>query len=428
MKVKYIYSACIEIDCDGFKILTDPWFSQGVYDGSWYHYHEIDPFEYIDKPDIIYISHIHPDHYDPIFLKKLIEKFGEIPIIIPDLDQNYLFFKGKSDGLNLVPTRHIENTKVEIYIEENFTGSLSDIDSALLVHDKKNSKTLLNLNDCIFNQSHVNKINNIISKKNYSIDFLALGYTGAGPYPQTYFDPINQLELLNKEADKKKQSFFDRYKKYTETFDAEFNLPFAGEYLLGGKLSKLNNYRGVADAIEVKGIDEKAIILEVGGSVDLINKKIDGERLASYNKEYINERISNISLNKMDYESEINIKMDKINFLRLLKNAAIKANLKSEIDFNYNFIFSILDSDGAVKKKFGLETESSAISIFSPDEKITFKEYSEIIIDYRYLYGLLTTIYHWNNAEVGSQFRTERMPFDNYNTSVQNYLNFFTVA
>ena len=428
MKVKYLYSACIEIDCDGFRILTDPWFSQGAYDGSWFHYHKIDPFEHIDKPDIIYISHIHPDHYDPIFLKKIIEKYGDIPIIIPDLDQNYLLFKGKSDGLNLIPTRHLENPKVEIHIEENNTGSMSDIDSALLVHDKKNNKTLLNLNDCIFNQNHVDTINNIISIKNYSIDLLALGYTGAGPYPQTYFDPINQLELLNKEANKKRLSFFDRYKKYTETFVAEYNLPFAGEYLLGGKLSELNHYRGVSDAIEVKDIDEKAIILEVGGVVNLIDKKIDGERFTPYNEEYINERISEISINKMDYESEINIQMEKINFLRLLKNAAFKANLKSEIGFNYNFIFSIQDSDGIVKKRFGLETESSKISIFNPDEEIILKEYSEIIIDYRYLYGLLTTIYHWNNAEVGSQFRTIRMPFNNYNASVQDYLNFFTVA
>ena len=77
MKVKYIYSACLEIDCDGFKILTDPWFTDGAYDGSWYQFPKINPFDFIEKPDLIYISHIHPDHYDATFLKSLIAKFGE---------------------------------------------------------------------------------------------------------------------------------------------------------------------------------------------------------------------------------------------------------------------------------------------------------------------------------------------------------------
>ena len=85
MKVKYIYSACIEVECNGFRILTDPWFTDGAYDGTWYQYPKINPFDFISKPDLIYISHIHPDHYDAIFLKKLIAKYGEIPILIPDL-------------------------------------------------------------------------------------------------------------------------------------------------------------------------------------------------------------------------------------------------------------------------------------------------------------------------------------------------------
>ena len=45
--------------------------------------------------------------------------------------------------------------------------------------------------------------------------------------------------------------------KYSNFFNAKINLPFAGEYVLGGKLYKLNKYRGVADAIEIKDFDQK---------------------------------------------------------------------------------------------------------------------------------------------------------------------------
>ena len=127
MKVKYIYSACLEIECGEFRILTDPWFTDGAYDGSWFQYPKIDPFKHIQKkPDIIYISHIHPDHYDPTFLHQIQNRFGPIEIIIPDLKINSLQKKGSVDGLNLTPVRHYENNDVELFIEENDTGSISE--------------------------------------------------------------------------------------------------------------------------------------------------------------------------------------------------------------------------------------------------------------------------------------------------------------
>ena len=230
MKVKYIYSACLEIECGGFRILTDPWFTEGAYDGAWFQYPKIDPFEHIqEKPDIIYISHIHPDHYDPNFLHQIQNRFGPIEIIIPDLKINSLQKKGFVDGLNLNPVRHYENNDVELFIEENDTGSISDIDSALIVKDKHSGQVLLNLNDCIFNQTHVDKLKNILSSLSNSLDVLALGYTGAGPFPQTYFSIEDQLDLLEESAKRKKLDFFKRYMKYSNFFNAKINLPFAGE-------------------------------------------------------------------------------------------------------------------------------------------------------------------------------------------------------
>ena len=52
---------------------------------------------------------------------------------------------------------------------------------------------------------------------------------------------------------------------------------------------------------------------------------------------------------------------------------------------------------------------------------------SEITIDYRYLFGLLTGIYHWNNAEVGSLYLVKRKP-DILNRGAQHYLNFLSIV
>jgi hypothetical protein len=50
----------------------------------------------------------------------------------------------------------------------------------------------------------------------------------------------------------------------------------------------------------------------------------------------------------------------------------------------------------------------------------------EITIDRRYLFGLLSRLYHWNNAEVGSQYRSLRVP-DIYRPEVYGFLAMFQV-
>ena len=63
-KVVYKYSACISINTDDITILCDPWFEE-AYEGTWIQYPKINSYpEYIGDFDVVYISHIHPDHYD----------------------------------------------------------------------------------------------------------------------------------------------------------------------------------------------------------------------------------------------------------------------------------------------------------------------------------------------------------------------------
>ena len=427
MKIKYIYSACLEISTSSITILTDPWFTEGAYDGAWYHFPEIDPFEYISEPDYIYISHMHPDHYDPKFIHRLFDRFGVKPILIPDLDNNYLLFKGKSDGLTLTPTKYLDLGDTELYIEENNTGSTSDIDSALIVHDKVNKKSFLNLNDCIFNQLHVEKLKEILNKFTENIDLIALGYTGAGPFPQTYFDLNTERDLLVEKANIKKKQFFERYLKYTNSFPSTHHLPFAGEYILGGKLVELNQYRGIADSFEVTKFDNKALVFNAGGYINLINNNVVNIRSEKHSQDDLKKKLEEIKVKKLDYEIDFNLNFDKINFLRLLNKASSNALRKSELQEQYYFIFSITEND-EVMKRFLCNCSDAEITELNLREEIRFDYYSEIIIDYRYLFGLLTTVYHWNNAEVGSLYFSKRKPVENFNIEAYSFLNFFSIA
>ena len=137
-KINVFGNACMKIVTSDIKILCDPWFTPGAYDGSWVAFPEIeDPISKIGDVDIIYVSHIHPDHYDPVFLKKYFEVYGVKKIIIPSLDPNFLVKKAFSDGIEVeeVESLVFNKTFIDIFPAENDGGS--DIDSALLISYEK---------------------------------------------------------------------------------------------------------------------------------------------------------------------------------------------------------------------------------------------------------------------------------------------------
>jgi len=82
MKLKLYRSATVGIQFENFKILQDPWLTDGEYYGSWSHFPKFEikkNIQEINSYNAIYISHIHPDHCSDDTLS-LIRK--DIPIYI----------------------------------------------------------------------------------------------------------------------------------------------------------------------------------------------------------------------------------------------------------------------------------------------------------------------------------------------------------
>ena len=91
MKFTFIANACgIFTGSNGTKILTDPWLDDGVFEGSWCHYPPLKTrHKDLQNVDAIYLSHIHPDHYD--------ERFFDYPKNIPIfILENKYDFLGKN--------------------------------------------------------------------------------------------------------------------------------------------------------------------------------------------------------------------------------------------------------------------------------------------------------------------------------------------
>ena len=88
MHFKFIANACgIFKGSEGTRVLCDPWLIDGVFEGSWFHYPPLSTSpEDLTDVDAIYISHIHPDHFDERSLK-----FFDVstPILILKRERNF---------------------------------------------------------------------------------------------------------------------------------------------------------------------------------------------------------------------------------------------------------------------------------------------------------------------------------------------------
>ena len=421
--VRYIYSACIVTSTKDVRVLHDPWFAEGIYDGSWFHYPKVlDPIKSIGDVDLIYISHIHPDHYDVTFLRQYFSVYGVKEVVIADHSPNHLAGKMRADGIKasiLPDVRCIGNTEIRILPHK--TGSASDIDSAIVIKRFQGGRShcVVNANDIIFDDAMIASLKAVANEP----DILLCGYTGAGPYPQTYFD-VNDPRLCE-EAEKKKLAFFERYKRLTDSMNAKVNIPFAGKYLLGGRLAALNKYRGVADQTEILALDKRAIVLaDNGGEIGTADLRPSAVRTQKYDAGDIEAREREIVNRKMDYERLIPTEeIHQLPLKRLLMSAARRASKMSECDTDYFFIFNLPNNERA---QVNASKSAGCLIEFLGDNAVLPLPRSEIEIDPRYLFGLLTNIYHWNSAEVGSQYNTRRTP-NLLNRKAQAFLNYLVI-
>jgi len=436
MKIKLYRSSTIGIDLGGHKILMDPWLTDGEYYGSWSHYPYFDldkNLNEINSYNSIYISHIHPDHCSDDTLKKISK---EIPIYIHSYHAKFLKLKLERFGFKVIEIENNKRTKVgknayiNILAADNcnpelcfkFSGCADftakgdhsqQIDSLSIIDDGKN--VLMNTNDCPFElaQSTFKDI-----KKQYEkINVLLTGYGGAGPYPQC-FENLNVDEKIIAAQSKEKQ-FLNKAIKYIDEIKPDYYLPFAGTYTLTGKLSNLQNLRGVSSIdnaysflenyYSLKNLSNsiRPLKLNTGATFDLSIKEYDKNYQKINYDEYQSYIDLHLSKKSFSYESdqiptfEEIYELSKKAYQKYLDKMLINnVNLKTDIFVKVNGKSLMLDKD-------------KNLSVVKSDEiDLKSKNYVRYETDIRLLKRLLMgpRFAHWNNAEIGSHLKFFRKP------------------
>ncbi len=416
MKFKFIANACgIFTSGSGKTILCDPWIEDGVFDGSWCHFHKLETkIEDLKNVDALYISHVHPDHFDT----RNFDYRKDIPIFVLDHGFNFLHKNLNSMGYNnLIKVKNGETIKYEDFrvtlyapfAKHNFfedvaaVGNL--IDSAIVI--EADGVTAFNAND----NTPTIKACEMIKNKFGKIDLALMNYNAAGPYPSC-FNNLSETEKFIEHKNVLNKNF-DYLLNNLEVLDSKMYLPFAGAYVIGGKLSHKNKYLGTtnwdecAEYIKMNIKNETEVIcLRENDEIDLTTGKKNNQYIPIDTKEmkrYINEELSKI---KYDYENdeEVNaqeLKNDLIVSSKKMLERCSKISLVPDMDV----YIDINDEQINICK-----AENSKGSLYCS-------------LDLRLLKRILNKNSHWNNAEIGCHIDFVRSP-NYYSPDMHTMLQF----
>ncbi len=223
MKVTYLGHACMMVETEGVRVLMDPWLTDPTYHGTWWHYPPLAlGVRDLPRPDYVYISHEHPDHFDPATLRQLDK---DVRVVIPNYRR-----KRFRDRIAAIGFRHIQELDFgeEFHCNGNGVG-LRLIppdrpwdDSAILMKDS--ATTLLNVNDCHLDEATLERIGS-----ERQVDLAFLTFTGASQYPGCFEFPLGSKIERWQTA---KQAHLDEFVSWARRLRVRRAVPAAGNYAL----------------------------------------------------------------------------------------------------------------------------------------------------------------------------------------------------
>jgi len=416
---EFIGNACgIFTGREGTRVLCDPWIANGVFEGSWYHYPPLSttPEDVLDV-DAVYVSHLHPDHFDERFFN--FDK--NIPIIALEHGHNFLRKKLLELGYNnlvlvkdgeTVSYKEFTITMFAPFTRNNFheaeIGNL--IDSAMVI--ECDGVKAFNAND----NTPTPETCTSLKQRFGTIDLAMINYNAAGPYPASFGN------LSDAEKRTEHDRLLDRNISYmhnlVEMLAPRMVLPFAGAYILGGHLSRLNDFLGTttwdvcADKLNEIGLSTTEVVRLREHDVLNIETGESNPEYEPLDPEHLKRYIQQVSGDKYPYESD-----STPNSAQTIADLETASNRMRE-----RMARAGISSDRTVT----IDVDGLPIQIhptFSTQTDLDSTPRLDCTLDLRLLRRILDRASHWNNAEIGCHVQFNRTP-NEYQPDLHTALQF----
>ena len=223
-KLTFLNHSSFIIECDGYKVLVDPYIFGSAFNNGWNLLKEVNHDKQLEKITHIVFSHEHPDHFSIPFLKKIQPDLrSSITVLYQETFDKRV--KKFCDNLNYNFIEIKNNTEIEL--SKNFKiiiGKVPFYDS--WINFQVFNKNILNVNDCVLeNIDLVYKIKRILNKK---IDVLFTQFSYAN-----FIEEDQQKELAKKQLEK--------IKIQDHVFKPSYIVPFASFIYFSNKENKFMN-------------------------------------------------------------------------------------------------------------------------------------------------------------------------------------------
>jgi UDP-MurNAc hydroxylase len=202
------------------SILCDPWFTP-AYFGSWFPYPRndgLDPRQF-GRPDYLYVSHLHRDHFDAEWLERHVDKRARVLLPafgVPFLERE-LRALGFTEFVRTVDHERVDLDGLEITILAMTTPADGPLGDSAIVIDDGSARVL--------NQNDARPGNPDMLRSLGPFDAQMVQFSGAIWYPIAYDFPPDEMQRL---ASEKRVNQMARAQQYIEWVDAAHVFPCAG--------------------------------------------------------------------------------------------------------------------------------------------------------------------------------------------------------
>jgi UDP-MurNAc hydroxylase len=219
MKFTILSHAGMLIEDKGHSLLVDPWLIGSCYWRSWWNFPEIDR-AFLDtiKPDYIYLTHLHWDHFHAPSLR-LFDR--DVKYLVPKIPGERMVRDLKAiKRENIVEIPH--GGTVELWTDcflHSFQFGAFSADSACVIQNKET--TIFDANDCKIFGAPLRQI----LKRFPKIDFCMRSHSSATPIPYTiegYKETFSDLRT--------QQDYIEEFTNFCLAAGARYAVPFASNH------------------------------------------------------------------------------------------------------------------------------------------------------------------------------------------------------